>query len=236
METERLIDSTGLEYTVDRVIEYGYDNLYRLISADYSIHSTLPAVAGQAGQSYGYEYDPVGNRLQQIIGGDTTSYLYDAANRLAQVDGQAYTFDANGNLLSTGVMTNTWDAANRLAEITRDSYTLEPIYNGVGDRIGQTVGVTTTYFVLDVQGLPEVIYTSQSEAFLHLPGIIAVRSAEGDVQYLLSDGLGSVRQATDETGVVVAYYQFDPNGNPVDNIDGDPYGYTGEWWESYSVP
>ena len=66
------------------------------------------------GERYEYSYDPVGNRLQQIINGDTTAYLYDAANRLAAVDGQSYTFDANGNLLSTGVMTNTWDAANRL--------------------------------------------------------------------------------------------------------------------------
>ncbi len=72
--------------------------------------------------------------------------------------GQAYTFDANGNLLTSGVMTNTWDAANRLIETIRltDQATnrLNPLYNGLGDRIGQTVGVTTTYFALDGQGLP----------------------------------------------------------------------------------
>ncbi len=222
-ETERLAEATGLEYRVDRVIEYDYDDLYRLTGANYS-----------TGESYAYEYDPVGNRLKQIIAGDTTEYQYDAANRLMQVDGQAYTFDANGNLLQTGVMTNTWDAANRLVETTRDSYTLEPIYNGLGDRAGQTVGVTTTYFALDMQGLPEVIYTSQGETFLHLPGVIMTESAEGEVRYLLSDGLGSVRQAVDETGTVVAYQAFDPYGNPVDNNGGDPYGYTGEWWEGYS--
>ena len=137
-----------------------------------------------------------------------------------------YTFDANGNLLSSGVMTNTWDAANRLVETTRDGYTLEPIYNGVGDRVGQTAGVTTTHFALDVQGLPEVIYTSQGEAFLHLPGAIMTESAEGEVRYLLSDGLGSIRQAVDETAGLVAYYEFDPYGNPIDNNGGDPYGYT----------
>ena len=31
----------------------------------------------------------------------------------------SYTFDANGNLLTTGSMTNTWDAANRLTAIQR---------------------------------------------------------------------------------------------------------------------
>jgi YD repeat-containing protein len=72
------------------VIDYDYDNLYRLISTDYS-----------TGELYEYDYDPVGNRLQQIINGDTISYLYDEANRLAQLDDQAYNFDANGNLLTT---------------------------------------------------------------------------------------------------------------------------------------
>lgn len=46
---------------------------------------------------YKYSYDPVENRLQQITaGGDTTTYQYDAANRLAHLNGQAvYQFDDN---------------------------------------------------------------------------------------------------------------------------------------------
>jgi len=168
--------------------------------------------------------------LQQIINGDTTSYLYDAANRLASVDGVSYTFDDNGNLLTTGVQTHTWDAANRLIQTSRDSATLQPVYDGLGHRIAQTVGLTTTYFALDVQGLPEVIYTSEGNAYLHLPGVIMTENATGTVRYLLSDGLGSVRQAVDEDATVVSYKEFDPYGNPVQN-GGDPYGYTGEWWE-----
>jgi RHS repeat-associated protein len=83
-----------------------------------------------------------------------------------------------------------------------------------------------------VQGLPEVIYTSDDEAYLHLPGVIMTERA-GEVRYLLSDGLGSVRQAVDETGAVLAYYEFDPYGSPVnDTSGGEPYGFTGEWYES----
>ena len=182
-ETERLTGTTGVEFMVDRVIDYDYDHLYRLTNANYS-----------TGESYTYDYDPVGNRLQQIINGDTTEYLYDAANRLTSVNGETYTFDANGNLLSTGVMTNTWDTANRLVESSRNGNMVQPVYNGVGDRVGQTVGVSTTYFALDVQGLPEVVYTSDGEAYLHLPGVIMTESSTGEVRYLLSDGLGSVRQ------------------------------------------
>jgi hypothetical protein len=160
-----------------------------------------------------------------------------AANRLTSVDGAPYTFDANGNLLSTGVMTNVWDAANRLTEVSRNNYTLQPIYNGVGDRVGQTVGVTTTHFALDVQGLPEVIYTSPStssgqagNAYLHLPGVIVAEKA-GETRYLLGDGLGSVRQAVDELGAVVAYHEYDPYGNPIRHSQIRPFAFTGEWWQ-----
>ncbi|MBI1881257.1 MAG: DUF2431 domain-containing protein [Chloroflexi bacterium] len=97
--------------------------------------------------------------------------------------------------------------------------------------MAQTIGATTTNFALDVQGLPEVIYTSAGNSYLHLPGVIMAESAEGEVRYLLSDGLGSVRQAADETGAVVSYNEFDPYGNPVQN-GSEPYGFTGEWWEN----
>jgi RHS repeat-associated protein len=123
-----------------------------------------------------------------------------------------------------------FDTANRLVETNRDGTALQPVYNGVGDRVAQMVGVTTTYFVLDVIGLPEVIQTSEGNSYLHLPGVIVAESAGGEVRYLLSDGLGSVRQAVDDTGQVVMYNEYDPYGNPVQN-GGESYGYTGEWWQ-----
>jgi RHS repeat-associated protein len=81
-------------------------------------------------------------------------------------------------------------------------------------------------------GLPEVIYASEGNAYLHLPGVIVAESSAGETRYLLSDGLGSVRQAVDDSGAVVAYNEFDPYGNPVQS-GSEPYGFTGEWWDSY---
>jgi len=126
---------------------------------------------------------------------------------------------------------NPFDAANRLIETAVSSQPLAVSYDGLGNRIVQTVGLTPTYFALDVRGLPEVIYTSEGHAYLHLPGLIMTESATGTIRYLLSDGLGSVRQAVDEDAMMASYKEFDPYGNPVQN-GGDPYGYTGEWWEA----
>jgi hypothetical protein len=94
--------------------------------------------------------------------------------------------------------------------------------------VGQTVGATTTHYALDVEGLPEVIYTSEGNAYLHLPGVIVAESSTGETRYLLGDGLGSIRQAIDGTGAVVAYNEYDPYGNPVQSSS-QPYGFTGEW-------
>jgi RHS repeat-associated protein len=62
-----------------------------------------------------------------------------------------------------------------------------------------------------------------------LPGVIVTEKA-GQVRYLLGDGLGSIRQAIDGTGAVVAYTEFDPYGNSVQE-GSQPYGFTGEWWQ-----
>jgi hypothetical protein len=58
---------------------------------------------------------------------------------LAAVNGQAYTWDNNGNLLATGVSTNTWDAANRLIETGRNGNVLQFVaafYLGSATRAG----------------------------------------------------------------------------------------------------
>ncbi len=211
--------ATATLTTLAHTINYGYDGLYRLTSADYT-----------GGEAYRYAYDPVGNRLQQIINGDTTEYLYDAANRLAAVDGVSYTFDANGNLLATGSMTNTWDAANRLQAGQNVKFKVQNYYNGTGNRVAEVSNGITTTFTLDIQGLPEVIQTGAGETYLHLPGIIVTESAAGEIRYLLGDGLGSVRQAVDELGAVVAYNEYDPYGNPYFLLPA-PYAFTGEWWQ-----
>lgn len=84
--------------------------------------------------------------------------------------------------------------------------TIQPIYNGAEGRVGQTVdGQTTNYALALASGSPEVIYTSPSEVYLHLPSVIVTQKAT-EVRYLLSDGLGSICHAVDETGAVIAYH------------------------------
>jgi YD repeat-containing protein len=113
-------------------IDYTYDPLYRLTAADYSM-----------GDTYRYAYDAVGNRLQQqtSVNGQqsTVGYQYDIANRLTNVGGVDYTWDANGNLLNDGASTYTYDPANRMSSVTQGNNSYTYNYSGLGDRLQQTV-------------------------------------------------------------------------------------------------
>jgi len=215
---------------VTQTIDYTYDPLNRLTSADYS-----------DGDSYSYTYDAVGNRLSQddVVGGLPTSleYTYDEANRLTAVGSVSYTWDANGNLLNDGVNTYTYDSANRLTAVSNAQSAVSYTYNGLGDRLQQTVNDVTTTYVNDLNsGLTQVL-SDGTNTYLYGNDRIAQLPAEDpqQVDYFLGDALGSVRQMADESGAVVYAASYDPYGNVL-STNGDAqtsYGYANEYTDSY---
>jgi len=133
---ETTIDVEGRVYT--ETIQYDYDPLYRLTNAIYS-----------SGAAFTYTYDQVGNRQSLETHGETTTYLYDNANRLTHVNGITYTWDDNGNLINDGLYTYTYNAFNRLVAISNPHVSIGYEYNGLGDRYSLTVGGERTDYALD---------------------------------------------------------------------------------------
>jgi RHS repeat-associated protein len=210
-------------------ITYTYDPLYRLTGADYS-----------DGAYFRYTYDAVGNRLTQDTGTITNTYSYDAANRLASVDGMPYTWDAEfaagkpGNLLSDGVYTHTFNHANQLVSVSGAGTTVSYSYNGQGDRVSQTAGITTTTYTLDLAaGLTQVL-SDGTNTYLYGVGRIAQESTSGEA-YFLADALGSVRQLVDANGSLQMVKNYEPYGEVLTSAgDGTTnYGFTGEWTDDY---
>ena len=80
---------------------------------------------------------------------------YNNLNQATAVSGQAYTYDADGNLTSDGMMNYAWDAENRLVGITYVGVSGKATafsYDGLGRRVtiastpaGGGGTVTTTY-------------------------------------------------------------------------------------------
>ena len=223
-------------------VAYVYDALNRLTEANYS-----------DGRFNHYTYDKVGNRLTASDQYSTTTYTYDEANRLVSVDGPstgsgqavAYTYDANGNLLSDGVNTYTYDSANHLSSVSNQSSVTSYQYrcNGLSrdawgitgcnsDRVSQTTNGVTTYYTLDqAAGLTQIL-DDGANTYLYGAGRIAQVNATG-TEYFLGDALGSVRQMTDASGAVTLAKAYDPYGQAVQSsgTGSSRYGFTGEQYD-----
>jgi RHS repeat-associated protein len=70
--------------------------------------------------TYGYGYDPAGNRTSDASGTRTFNDVNQSQEEVCYLSngcGPRYPYDANGNMLSDGVYNYHWDAANRLIKI-----------------------------------------------------------------------------------------------------------------------
>ncbi len=213
-----VIDTTYNERTID----YTYDGLSRLLTANYD---------GGADE-YTYGYDLAGNLTNNNgTGQPPVVRTFNAANQLTNDGTHTLTYDANGNLTNDGTNTYTWDHASRMLTAPNNtSYT----YDGLGNRVSQTVGTTATNYLLDLQpGLTKVLAATtgaNTDHYIHASrGIHAMESHAGDWSYTAQDGLGSVRSLIDATLGVDTTHTYDPYGNYIGTAPTDSYfGFTGE--------
>ncbi len=212
---------TPLPGFTDTTITYTYDPLYRLTAADYF-----------NGDYYHYAYDSVGNRLTQesMVSNQSsvTSYQYDDANRLVDVNGVPYTWDNNGNLLIDGVNAYAYDSANRLTALSGQQ-AINYAYNGLGDRLQESVDGLTTTFRMDLNtGLTQAL-SDGTDTYLY--GLERIAQVNGEAEYFLGDALGSVRQMTDEAGQVTYLRAYDPYGvvRETGGTGQTEYGFTNEY-------
>src|SRR3989442_1539845 len=127
-----------------------------------------------------------------------------ATNRITSVGSQNYTYDANGNMTSTGTGTGTsaytWDAEGKmLSDAPNGSTTVNVTYDALGRVVEQARGSSYTQIVYGPQGSKLALMNGQtlSKAFVPLPGgATAVYNSSGLAYYRHPDWLGSSRFAS----------------------------------------
>jgi RHS repeat-associated protein len=194
--------------------------------------------SGMTGQRSAYSFD--GNpayaarlRVTYALDMQLTTYAYDEANRLMEVDGTPYTWDDNGNLVSDGEKTYTYNQANRLTNISATGLTWSASYNGEGARLKQIVNGAPTTYTLDLTApLVQVLVAKDSSGdtrYLYGVTRIGERQSAGWL-YHLTDALGSVRQLTDNSGTVQLARGYTPYGEPLwtNGMASSRYTFTGE--------
>jgi len=126
------------------------------------------------------------------------------------VNGVAYNWDNNGNLLSDGVNTYAYNQANRLISVNSQTSNVSFAYNGLGDRLRQTIDGVTTNYALDLNaGLTQVLADGTNN---YLYGVGRIAQYDNAMQYFGADGLGSMRHTK-------TLYLSSPSLNPPLNSD-----------------
>ncbi|HTV84823.1 MAG TPA: RHS repeat-associated core domain-containing protein, partial [Dyella sp.] len=160
---------------------------------------------------------------------------FDLNDRETSFNGQALSYDADGNLTSDGTNTYTWNARNQLTQVSQNGVAqLSYTYDALGRRISKTVQAgTPTQYLYDRFNAVQETQGSAINPILNGLGIDE-RFARNDITgrtYYLSDGLNSTIALTDPTGAIREQYSYDPYGNVTssDTTTGftNPYQYTG---------
>lgn len=213
-----------------KIYEYQYDVLNRLTEEKETMSGVSVVTS--------YTFDAVGNRLTKTHDGVTTSYSYDANNRLLSDGTHSYSYDNNGNTLSDGTKTFSYDAKNRLVSfidgIDSGSYT----YDTDNLRTAKTVnGVTINYLLCKTCRYAKVIEEIDENGTMlakYLYGNDLLGSLRNGQMYgFVLDGHGSVRMMTSGSSITDTY-DYDAYGVLTDSTGTteNDFRYSGEQFDS----
>lgn len=231
--------------TLDGTTTYVYDDLDRLTKVCFPLG--CPGGVLPDTDSIAYTYDAVGNRLTETTPSAITSYTYDAADRLtSSLSGSTttnYSHDANGNMTAAAAKTYAYDQANRMTSATVSGATSTYEYDGSGIRTRATQGTNVTDFTWDENaGLRLLARESDGAGALmrrYIYGRDLVSSTTPSTEsYFHHDGIGSVTNVTNATGVPQWSYTYEPFGSArtatkvVPLAPHNPMRFTGEHLDS----
>ena len=211
--------------------QYDYDNLNRLKTEARS----GGAVTGT--QTITWSYDDIGNLTARS---DVGTYTYPAAgsarpHAVSSVTGTVngvtnpgYSYDANGNILTSAGRTATWTSFNLPATLTRGTNQLSWLYDSEHERVREQLKVNgaltrTTVYVNPAAGAglfyEEEIAGSVVRRRHYISGgegAVAVLTrqsgAADEVRYWHKDHLDSNTVVTNESGAVVERLEYEPFG------------------------
>jgi RHS repeat-associated protein len=223
---------------------YGYDALSRLGTVQ---HSFTPACAEPPCDpppaplpTETYSYDAVGNRLSALYVPGT--WTYSDRNELESYAGLTLGYDLNGNQTSESGTTRAynWNEDNRLDSVYVDNeFRAQFLYDPLGRRVskfaddGSKGGPELTSYVYDGDDILRRADATGTNLYLHGPGVdepLLQESSTAGRSYLHADALGSIRWKSNQSGAIVASYDYDTFGKASGLPDG--YSYTGREWDS----
>ncbi|MHB8893791.1 MAG: RHS repeat domain-containing protein, partial [Candidatus Geothermincolia bacterium] len=181
-------------------------------------------------QSQAYTYDASGNMESKTVGDQpdaaTTTYAYDASNRLlSDSGGNTYAYDASGNL--TGVSgglraatTYAYDAEGRMTGATVGQETASYTYDALGRMTKREAGGSSELFALKATGYEPLSITGSAgpTSYLYTPDgsrPLSSVSPEGTASTLGTDIHLDVVFTADSGGNLTSGTLYSPSGEKV---------------------
>lgn len=199
----KITDVSGTQAA--KVVLYGYDDLYRLVSASTTAASSTPF-------SHTYTYNSIGNISSSTPSG---SYVYGETGYTnpqapTQVGGVNLTYDSNGNLTAYGPTAYEWDYRNRLASTTGATYA----YDHSMQRVSKTIGGVTTVYPSQLFSKTNATTTKSIYAGGELVATVAGNGNATSTRLVHNDHLNSTNVVTDgSTGIAVHVLDYFPFGS-----------------------
>jgi len=176
------------------------------VSATYNEANQMLTFQPEGDTEWQMSYDENGNLTSITNSCGTTTYTWDARNRLVAIEG----FDEDCNPLSASFK---YDALGRRIEKTINGRTIQYLYDGLD-------------IIQEIEdGMVRVNYIRT----LNIDEPLARITSDGTIRYYHADALGSIIALTDDFGQVRTQYNYSPFGEteligePSDN----PFQYTG---------
>ena len=212
----------------------------------YDAQGRVTSMSLGTGPAASYGFDPSGD-LTALPGGATGTYDHDGELTTATTTATttAYTYDADGQRLSatrgsTTVESATWNGAGELTAYSDGSGDMtSAAYDGDGLRASSSTnsGGTQEYTWNSVAPVPELL-TDSTNAYIYTGATAPaeqVNLTNGNVTYLITDSLGSVRGTVGPGGNLTGTSNYDAWGNP-EGSSGitaiTPFGYAGGYTDT----
>ncbi len=188
----------------------------------YDATGQLTQVVLPGGRTITYAYDSVGNRIEvSDSAASTVSYTTNNLDEYVTVGGTTYTYDRDGNLLSSttgGVTTTyTYNARGELVSVTSPGSAITYLYDAVGDRIASTDNGVTTQYLIDPMVGDNVVGTfapsgDVTNHYVYGVGLSSSLDASGAASFYDFDATGNTADVTGSNGSVESSYTYLPFG------------------------
>ncbi|MEG4423745.1 MULTISPECIES: RHS repeat-associated core domain-containing protein [unclassified Microcoleus] len=166
-----------------------------------------------------YVYDDNGNRTEWQLGTQQHTASYDAQDRLIELDGTPYEFDADGFLMQRGDMTLKYSATGELLEVSwPDGKAINYTYDSMNRRVARTDEKGTVQYLYGNPNHPfQVTAVRDKSGNLSVYqyddfGSLFALKRDGNLYYVATDQLGTSRVVYDESDRVVKVLKIDSFG------------------------